>query len=179
MFFLSFFDTIRVSSPNEEEAWYISEVRPIFSIFGFEIEKEGQKMDYKIKIEDQMVEVNEETYKDYYRMDRRERYLVERDREHGVTFYHALEQEGVDPEALFADQSVDIERAVIAQEEREALYEALLSLNARDRELIVELFYNERTERELAEKLGIRHQNIHKRKMRILRDLRNFLEKRI
>lgn len=177
MFFLSFFDTIRVSPPNEEEAWYISEVRPPFSIFKVEIGKDGKELEYKIKIEDQMVEVSEAVYKEYYRMDRRERYLLERDREHGVTFYHALEQEGIDAEELFPDETVDIEGAVLEQEEREALYEALLSLNVRDRELIEELYYNERTERELSERLGIRHQNIHKRKMRILRDLKKYLEK--
>lgn len=64
----------------------------------------------------------------------------------------------------------------ISNKERDALYEALLTLNKRDRELIGELYFNERTERELAERLGIRHQNVHKRKNRILRDLKKYLE---
>lgn len=134
-------------------------------------------MDYKIRIEDQEVEVTEEVYKEYYRMDRRERYLVERDMKHGVTFYHALDSEDMNGEELFADERADMEEHLIEQEERDSLYEALLLLNERDRELIRELYFNEKTERELAQQLGIRHQNIHKRKQRILRDLKKILEK--
>lgn len=133
-------------------------------------------MDYKIRIENQIVEVTEEVYREYYRMDRRERYLVERDRKHGVTFYHALDNEDMNGEELFADIHADVEEHLIEKEERDTLYDALLLLNERDRELIEELYFNEMTERELAEKLGIRHQNIHKRKMRILRDLKKYLK---
>lgn len=133
-------------------------------------------MDYKIQVENQIVEVTEEVYREYYRMDRRERYLVERDRKHGVTFYHALDSEDMNGEELFADMHIDVEGYLIEKEERDMLYDALLLLNERDRELIEELYFNEMTERELAEKLGIRHQNIHKRKMRILRDLKKYLK---
>lgn len=134
-------------------------------------------MDYKIRIENQEIEVTEEIYREYYRMDRRERYLVERDIEHGVTFYHALDNEDMNGAELFVDENSDLEENLLKKEERKNLYEALILLNARDRELIEELYFNEMTERELAQKLGIRHQNIHKRKMRILRDLRSFFEK--
>lgn len=74
-------------------------------------------MEYKIKIEDQLVDVSEEVYKEYYRMDRRERYLVERDREHGVTFYHALDSEDMQGEELFPDERMDVERQIVEGEE--------------------------------------------------------------
>lgn len=134
-------------------------------------------MEYKIRIENQYVEVSAEVYKEYYRMDRRERYLVERDVEHGVTFYNALDNEDRVGEEILVDTRDNIECLLIEKEEREMLYDALMQLKERDRELIMELYFNEKTERDLADQLGIRHQNIHKRKMRILRDLKDCLKK--
>ena len=51
----------------------------------------ADKEKYFIPIEGKLIEVEEEVYVDYYRMNRRERYLEERDKDNGVFSYDALD----------------------------------------------------------------------------------------
>lgn len=133
-------------------------------------------MNYKIRIENEIVDVTEEVYQAYYRMKNREDYLERRDREHELAHYHALDSGEMNGEDILADKEADILAGLLAKEERLALWEALGRLKERDRELIEELYFNERTERELAAMLGVRQPAIHKRKMRILETLKKFLK---
>lgn len=57
----------------------------------------------------------------------------------------------------------------------EKLHSALELLNKADRELIDALFFQEMTERTYAEKKGVYRNAIHKRKQRILENLKNLL----
>jgi len=134
-------------------------------------------MNYKIRVENQVVDVTEEVYQAYYRMKNHEDYIERRDRENQLTHYHALDSEEMHGEDILQDKKADILAGLVAKEEREALWKALSQLKERDRELIEELYFNERTERELAEMLGVRQPAIHKRKMRILETLKSFLKK--
>ena len=56
------------------------------------------------------------------------------------------------------------------------LHKALSSLSEEEEKLIHLLFFEERTEREVAKSMGIYHNAIHKQKKRILRKLKNILE---
>lgn len=47
----------------------------------------AEKKKHLIKVQDQLVPVNEEVYLTYYRMKRREIYLEERDTANGVFYY--------------------------------------------------------------------------------------------
>lgn len=58
----------------------------------------------------------------------------------------------------------------------EQLYKALSLLSEDEQYLIRQLFFEERTERDLAEELKIYHNAVHKRKNRILKKLKNILE---
>lgn len=58
----------------------------------------------------------------------------------------------------------------------EKLHSALELLNKADRELIDALFFQEMTERTYAEKKGVYRNAIHKRKQRILENLKNLLD---
>jgi hypothetical protein len=53
----------------------------------------AEKKKHLIKVQDQLVPVNEEVYLTYYRMKRREIYLEERDTANGVFYYSALDAE--------------------------------------------------------------------------------------
>lgn len=64
------------------------------------IEKPNDKYNFYIVIESEYIEVSEGVYKEYYRMERRERYLAERDRKNGVMSYHALDKEKMMGEEL-------------------------------------------------------------------------------
>lgn len=58
----------------------------------------------------------------------------------------------------------------------EELYKVLSLLSEDEQYLIKQLFFEERTERGLAEELKIYHNAVHKRKNRILKKLKNILE---
>lgn len=57
------------------------------------------------------------------------------------------------------------------------LRKAILSLNRSDQELVEALFFKGMSEREYAEHIGVFRNAIHKRKQRILRCLKKYLEK--
>ena len=56
------------------------------------------------------------------------------------------------------------------------LRKAILSLNRSDQELVEALFFKGMSEREYAEHIGVFRNAIHKRKQRILRCLKKYLE---
>lgn len=68
------------------------------------------------------------------------------------------------------------ERIVLQTLENQALYHAVLALPEADRRLVRALFYEGRTEQEYAKELGVSQQAVHKRKARILRELKKFLK---
>ena len=68
------------------------------------------------------------------------------------------------------------EESVIRNMQLEQLYKALSLLSEDEQYLIRQLFFEERTERDLAEELKIYHNAVHKRKNRILKKLKNILE---
>ena len=53
----------------------------------------ADKEKYFIPIEGKLIEVEENVYVAYYKMGRRERYLVEQDQNNGVASYDALDTE--------------------------------------------------------------------------------------
>ena len=57
------------------------------------------------------------------------------------------------------------------------LYAGIESLNENERVLVKELFYNSKTERALANQLGVNRNVIHQRKCRVMAKLKIFLEK--
>ena len=65
----------------------------------------AEKKKHLIKVQDQLVPVNEEVYLTYYRMKRREIYLEERDTTNGVFYYSALDAEGTNGEDVIPDRS--------------------------------------------------------------------------
>ncbi len=77
----------------------------------------------------------------------------------------------------FYDDDTNVEEIAIKAVMVSKLLEGLNLLTKEERELIIALFYEGMTEREYAEIKGVYHNAIHKRKMRILKKLENFLEK--
>ena len=77
----------------------------------------------------------------------------------------------------FRDESLGPEEQAILRMEIEQLYKAILCLSEDDRYLIVQLYFEERTERELAEELGLSQKGINKWKQRIIRHLRELMKK--
>lgn len=77
----------------------------------------------------------------------------------------------------FVDTINTPENIVLEQMKKEALYQAISALSAADREVVRALFFRGQSELEYAEELGISQPAVHKRKVRILKHLKKFLEK--
>lgn len=77
----------------------------------------------------------------------------------------------------FTDHHESVEDMVLRKISAEKLYQALAELSEKERETIVALFFEEKTERELAAVLGISQPAVHKQKNKILKKLKTFLEK--
>ncbi|MCR5528687.1 MAG: sigma-70 family RNA polymerase sigma factor [Saccharofermentans sp.] len=127
----------------------------------------------------EMVEVTEEVYKEYMHDEWNTKKATARFYKHHVTaaymaqdteeFFEQLDSYVKSCEKRFEESSDHNDLA-------EMIGEAMKTLSTRDRKLIQALFYDGYTEKEYAEMVGINQSNIHRRKKRILRILRNYLE---
>ena len=124
-----------------------------------------------------LMEVTEETYKEYYRDKRRQKYIDERSKLNGDVSYNALDTDETLGEDILADRRTDVEMQVINQITVEQLQKAFLLLSPDERELITAIYIQNLTEREFAKKKGVYHNAVHKRKLRVLEKLKKFLDK--
>ncbi|MCD8196487.1 MAG: sigma-70 family RNA polymerase sigma factor [Lachnospiraceae bacterium] len=77
---------------------------------------------------------------------------------------------------LFLENAESAEEQALQNLQKKGVHRALKLLSADEEYLIRQLYFEERTERELAEELGIYHNAVHKQKKRILRKLKKILE---
>jgi len=83
----------------------------------------------------------------------------------------------VEQSVQFREETLSLDEWMIRRLEMEQLHKALNVLSDDERYLIIQLYFEERTEREVAEELGVYHNAVHKQKIRILAKLRKILEK--
>ena len=77
----------------------------------------------------------------------------------------------------FLDDGENVEDQVFQKIQSEMIHKALSFLSDEEEKLIRLLFFEERTEREVAEAMGIYRNAVHKQKKRILHKLKNILKK--
>ena len=143
----------------------------------------------RIWIRGQFVEVTEEVYRAYMRGDRKIRYFendVKTERfvlgKDGQVIQIIPSREDsldrlVDENAQqFPDEQESVESVVLHKLEEDRLHTALSLLAPEERALIQALFFEERSESELAAALGISQPAVYKRKMKILKKLKLLLE---
>lgn len=138
----------------------------------------AEKKEYRIKIQGQLVPVTEEVYLTYYRMKRRELHLEEKDMAHGVFYYSALDTEETNGEDAIPDRtSPRVEDMVVDKLIAEKLHQCLSQLTKEEQELIFTLFFQNKSEHQLATETGIPRMTLHDRKVKILRTLKKLMEK--
>lgn len=76
----------------------------------------------------------------------------------------------------FSHSDESVENAVFRKMEQDKLHIALSRLSPEEQSLIWALFFEERSESELAAELGISQPVVYKRKIKILKKLKLFLE---
>lgn len=82
----------------------------------------------------------------------------------------------LDQDAQFAENTASVEEQVLRNIQSEQLHKALSLLSDDERILVEQLYFEERTEREIADEHGIYHNAVHKQKRRILHKLKKILE---
>lgn len=144
----------------------------------------------RVWVSGQYIEVTDAVYDTYMKGDRKIRYfendlktervLMDTDghiRQIIPSREDSLDRLMDDNAEQFTDHQESVEDMVLRKISAEKLYQALAELSEKERELIIALFFEEKTERELAVVLGISQPAVHKQKNKILKKLKTFLEK--
>ena len=76
----------------------------------------------------------------------------------------------------FPDDEESVENTVLHRLEMDKLHTALSMLTPEEQDLIHALFFEEKTERQYAEELGVYRNAVHVRKNRVLKKLKKILE---
>ena len=128
---------------------------------------------YHIKLNGELIPVTEEVYRAYQQPKWREKKQAEVCAQKEVSLDAMLEtgySGHLDSRQALVDEIV-ADKLLLDE-----LLKALAELNEDERFLIDELFYKEKTEREIADSSNISHQAVHKKKNRILAKLEKLLK---
>ncbi len=129
-----------------------------------------------IPLHGMLMEVAEETYRDFYKSQRRQKYIDERSAENGDFSYDMLTTDDFNGEDILVDTSQEISDAVIHKIMLDKLRDSLVLLSGDEQKLIQEIYFDGLSERNLADKYGVSQVAIHKRKLRILEKLKKNIE---
>ena len=137
----------------------------------------AEKEQYLVRVGKRLVEVSPEVYYAYFQMRRQEQWQEEKKQEHKEVSYDALD----DGDTLGIENVADVtaptlDEIVFASEIREKVRHAIALLPKAERELIQAIYYKERSERDVAEKLGVSQNKVFKNRQRILEKLRLMLD---
>lgn len=136
----------------------------------------ADKEKYFIPIEGKLIEVEENVYVAYYKMDRRERYLEERDRDNGVVSYNTIDSQGIDGESGLQDVVTEtMETITLANELRNQLHRCIAALPRAERELIHAIYFEGMIEAEYASKANMTQSGISRRRKKTLSKLKKLL----
>ncbi|MDF1616119.1 sigma-70 family RNA polymerase sigma factor [Petrocella sp. FN5] len=139
-------------------------------------EREKALKRYFIPVDGKYYETTKEVYEVYYQMDRRERYLEERDLNKGVINFCDIDNEDYSAEEILSDKDTDIEEEVINSVLIKTVLEAMSLLSEEEKWLIQELFFCGKSERELTRNTGIPRKTINYRKEKALSKIRKFIK---
>ncbi|WP_458462737.1 sigma-70 family RNA polymerase sigma factor [Paenibacillus sp.] len=137
----------------------------------------ADKEKYMIKVQGNLIEVSEDVYYAYFRMDRQERWQEEKKQGHDVVSYDALDNsETVGAEAIQDMNSPGMEELVIANELKERLHNIVAALPKPERELIQAIYFEDIPVSDYAKRVGLSHRGINKQRKRILSKLKMLLD---
>ena len=121
-----------------------------------------------------LMEVTEETYRDFYKSKRRQKYIDERSAENNDFSYDMLTTDDFNGEDILADESEPLDEQVIRKIMTDKIKDTLPLLVVDEQKLIREIFYEELSERTLAENTAFRRLRYIRKKSKFLKNLKNF-----
>ena len=131
---------------------------------------------YFLPLHGMLMEVTEEEYKSYYKDNRRQKYIDERSRENGDVSYDALDSSDMLGESVLVDIETNVEEQVTNKIILEQLHNAFLLLSEEEKKLLVEHFFDKKSQVVLSKQYGVNQSNISRKINRIIAKLRKFLK---
>ena len=143
------------------------------------------RKEFYLYIEGTRVKVSEEVYREYYKGERKERYFMKDLKERRVLIDPQSGEVTIIPgredsyERLMETHRQFASYGNVEEQTVQSLLleQALSKLTAKERELIEEIYFLEKTERQVSEALHIAKTTLRRRHREILSKLREFLEK--
>ena len=141
---------------------------------------EGQNNVFKdrffISLHNMLMEVDEAYYTEFYREQRREKYLRERAVEKGDIYYDSLDTEEFNGEDILVDPDEDVAQQVTDKLMAEHVRYVVSLLPDDERLLIHRHYFENIPETELAKIYGVSQQAISKKMVKIRAKLKNLIE---
>ena len=131
---------------------------------------------YFIPVDGKYYETTKEVYEVYYQMDRRERYLEERDLNKGVINFCDIDNEDYSAEEMLSDKDTDIEEEVINSILIKTVLEAIMTLDEEEKWLIQELFFYGKSEVVLAQETGIARTTLQSKKYKAFEKIKKIMK---
>ena len=129
-----------------------------------------------IPVQGYLLEVDQRQYEDFYRAKERQKYLRKLDVKYGLLSIEAFDTEDDNGTDYIQAETEDVAETVSHLLLLDKLRLIISMLPPKEQELIQELFFKGKTEREYAKECSVSQVAIHKRKNRILAKLKIFLE---
>ena len=137
---------------------------------------EKQNRRYALVVKKKRIEVTEEVYRTYYKLTERERYMDKLAEKKHISLENCR-QKGLQIDYLLSHSGESIEDAVVKREMLDKLSLCLRMLSEQERRLIYALFFQRKSERQLAAETEVPQRTINDRKRRILLKLKELMEK--
>lgn len=139
-------------------------------------EQDNKRKRFYIPVDGKYYETTEEIYKVYYSMDRRERYLEERDIKKGVMNFSDLDNDNYKAEEMISDKTVDIENEITNKIMIEAVFDAITTLEEEEKWLIQELFFYGKSEVVVAKENCMARTTIQSKKYKLIEKIKKQLK---
>lgn len=137
----------------------------------------AEKKEYFIRVQGTLVSVSGEVYQAYHRTKRYAKTLYEKDQRNGLVSYDGMDTDDVLGEEMLPDQvSAGVEEWAMKRIMNEQLHRCIAQLSVEEQNLIRTLFFEERTERDFAQTLGISQKAVNKRKKKVIEKLRQLMK---
>lgn len=133
--------------------------------------KENQQ--YFLRVNGEKVPVSKELYKEISRIINHQKYVWKKERKHRIQYYQSWDEQAKEVNIEYLpDETMNTEEQAIQNILIHTVRQYLQELKLEDMQLLKAIYYEERTEKEIAKELGITQQMINKRKKKLLQKLK-------
>lgn len=139
-------------------------------------EKSKEPKKYFIPVDGKYYETTKEVYEVYYQMERRERYLEERDIKKGVQTFSDISDSNYSADEIIEDSNVDVGDTAITNILIETVLETIMTLDEEEKWLIQELFFYGKSEVVLAQETGIARTTLQSKKYKAFEKIKKIMK---